>query len=88
MDNVSTDVFISARMTQQFLATGRASAHNVDFLAQKKCVARTAAFLKCQSPVAVLFLSMRPACAGFMLFSYHHIAMLQAQYSQDRTRPS
>lgn len=75
-------------MTQQFLATRWASVHNVVFWQKTKSVISTIVFLKCQSPAAVLFLSVRPACPGFVLFSYQHIAMLQAQYSQDRTRPS
>ncbi|GLD74067.1 transmembrane protein 266 [Lates japonicus] len=29
-----------------------------------------------------------PARPGSVLFSYHHIAVLEAQYSQDRTHPS
>lgn len=75
-------------MTQQFLAARQASVRNVDFWQKTKSVVSTIAFLKCQRLVAVLFLPTRPACPGFVLFSYHHIAMLQAQYSQDRTHPS
>lgn len=75
-------------MTQQFLTTRLASVHNVDFWQKTKSVVSAIAFLKCQSPVAVLSLSMSPACPGFVLFSYHHIAGLQARYSQDRTHPS
>lgn len=75
-------------MTQQFLATRQASVHNVDFWQKTKSVVSTIAFLKCQSLVAVPFLSMRPARPGSVLFSYHHIAVLETQYSQDRTHPS
>lgn len=75
-------------MTQQFLVTRQASVRNVDFWQKTKSVVSTIALLKCQSLVAVQFLSTRSACPGFVLFSYHHIAMLQAQYSQDRTHPS
>lgn len=56
-------------MTQQFLATRQASVQNVDFWPKTKTVVSTIASLKCQSPVAVLFLSMRPACPGFVLFT-------------------
>lgn len=75
-------------MTQQFLATRQASVHNVDFWRKTNSVIRTIAFLKCQSPVAVMLMSMSPACPGFVLFSYCYIAMLQAQCSQNRTCPS
>lgn len=66
MDNVSNDVFISAQR-QLFLATRWVSAHNADFWHKTKNVISIIAFLKCQSPVAVQFPSVRPARPGFVL---------------------
>ncbi|MEQ2241836.1 hypothetical protein ILYODFUR_029406 [Ilyodon furcidens] len=74
-------------MTQQFLSSTQVCVHNVDNQQKTKGVVSITAFLKCQSLVVLLSLSIRPSCSGLVLFCCRHNTMLQSQRSMGQDTP-